>query len=107
MCDPVSSAVVGAGALVGVNYLEGQRRAANQAAREQQASITSALNVHKPGISLPSPPLLAEPLKAATESSQAASQAAARRQLLTRGLMSTFTRYTPSTSGKAQKLGGT
>lgn len=105
---------------MGINYLEKGRRDANKAAREQQAQLdaklAAAMSAGGPSAPTVTPTLLEESKAATTEAMSTASQNAQRQQMLRKGLMSLFTRYSdnagrartsaPNLSAKATKLGG-
>lgn len=97
-----------------VNLIEGQRRDANKAMRQQNSATTAMAEALKNAGSPSITPSLPEPVKDASASIDAARDKTSRQQLLRKGLMSTFTRYgggsastaAPNLTGKSKLLGG-
>ena len=101
------------------SFIDKQRKDANddrRAAEAQTASLTAAAQQQLSSISAGMRrPSALEPLKEASETISAAKADMQRKQLMRRGLMSTFTRYDKSgpassaagsTAGKSKTLGG-
>lgn len=93
------------------------RKAENKARRETEAQIAEQVRLAKQqadsiSASLRKPTIVEEPLKDATDAADNARINTDRKQMLRRGLMSTFTRYSRpsaavgSTAGKSTLLGG-
>lgn len=95
-----------------------QRKAANASRRQQDAINAQVAAAISSGPSAPSvaPTLLEESKAATTEAMSTASANAQRQQMLRKGMMSLFTRYSdnagranaaaPNLAAKASKLGG-